>query len=109
MKQIYNRTIEDVAQEFGTDISKGLPAEEIASRIEKYGKNTLVQKKNKSFFVMFISQFKSFMIILLIIAAIISGVMGVRTGEGLLDTYVIMGILLLNAIIGAYQEFQAQK
>ena len=109
MKQIYNRTIEDVAREFGTDVSRGLPVEEIASRIEKYGRNTLVQKKNKSFFVMFISQFKSFMIILLIIAAIISGVMGVRTGEGLLDTYVIMGILLLNAIIGAYQEFQAQK
>ena len=35
--------------------------------------------------------------------------MGVRTGEGLLDTYIIMGILLLNAFIGAYQEFQAQK
>lgn len=109
MKQFYNRQAEEVAAELGTDISKGLPSAEIGARQEKYGKNTLVQKKNKSFFVMFISQFKSFMIILLIIAAIISGVMGVRTGEGLLDTYVIMGILLLNAIIGAYQEYQAQK
>ena len=109
MKEFYNRTIQDVAGEFSTDASRGLSSQEIASRIEKYGKNTLVQKKNKSFFVMFVSQFKSFMIILLIIAAIISGVMGVKTGEGLLDTYVIMGILLLNAIIGAYQEYQAQK
>ena len=108
-KGFYNRTIQDVAGEFSTDASRGLSSQEIASRIEKYGKNTLVQKKNKSFFVMFVSQFKSFMIILLIIAAIISGVMGVKTGEGLLDTYVIMGILLLNAIIGAYQEYQAQK
>ena len=109
MKQFYNRTVEDVARELGTDASRGLASSEIAPRIGKYGKNTLVQKKNKSFFVMFISQFKSFMIILLIIAAVISGVMGVKTGEGLLDTYVIMGILLLNAIIGAYQEYQAQK
>ena len=111
MKNYYNSTVEEVAKEFGTDAHKGLSKDEIASRTEKYGKNTLVQKKNRTFFVMFLSQFKSFMIILLIIAAIISGVMGmtVNKGEGLLDTYIIMGILLVNAFIGAYQEYKAQK
>lgn len=109
MEQFYNKPIEDVAREMGTDPEKGLKGGEIASRIEKYGKNTLVQKKNKPFMLMFIEQFKSFMIILLIIAAAISGYMGWKTEEGLLDTYIIMGILLLNAIIGAYQEFKAQK
>ena len=109
MEQFYNKSIEDVAREMGSDPEKGLKGEEIASRIEKYGKNTLVQKKNKPFMLMFIEQFKSFMIILLIIAAAISGYMGWKTEEGLLDTYIIMGILLLNAIIGAYQEFKAQK
>ena len=109
MKQFYSSSIEDVSREFGSDAARGLRKDEIASRIEKYGKNTLVQKKNRSFIAMFIAQFKSFMIILLIIAAIISGIMGVKTGEGLLDTYIIMGILLLNAFIGAYQEFKAQK
>ena len=93
----------------GTDPVHGLKTNEIGARQEKYGKNTLVQKKNRSFAAMFISQFKSFMIILLIIAAVISGIMGIKTGEGLLDTYIIMGILLLNAFIGAYQEFKAQK
>ena len=93
----------------GTDPVHGLKTNEIGARQEKYGKNTLVQKKNRSFISMFFSQFKSFMIILLIIAAIISGIMGIKTGEGLLDTYIIMGILLLNAFIGAYQEFKAQK
>ena len=92
-----------------TDAGRGLDPDGIAARIEKYGKNTLVQKKGRPFIVMFLEQFKSFLIILLIIAAVISGVMGVRTGEGLLDTYIIMGILLLNAFIGAYQEYQAQK
>ena len=109
MEQFYNKPIEDVAREMGSDPEKGLKGGEIASRIEKYGKNTLVQKKNKPFMLMFIEQFKSFMIILLIIAAAISGYMGWKTEEGLLDTYIIMGILLLNAIIGAYQEFKAQK
>ena len=104
MKQFYNSTVKEVARELGTDVSKGLKKDEIESRIGKYGKNMLVQKKNRSFFSMFIAQFKSFMIILLIIAAIISGIMGEW-----LDTYIIMGILLLNAFIGAYQEFKAQK
>ena len=109
MKNFYSRPADEVSKEMGTDTAKGLKSEEIASRLEKYGKNTLVQKKNRSFISMFFSQFKSFMIILLIIAAIISGIMGIKTGEGLLDTYIIMGILLLNAFIGAYQEFKAQK
>ena len=109
MTPFYNQSVEEVAQGLETDPSSGLKPEEIQKRIEKYGKNTLVQKKNRSFLAMFISQFKSFMIILLIIAAVISGVMGIKTGEGLLDTYIIMGILLLNAFIGAYQEMKAQK
>lgn len=109
MSQFYNRSVSDVAKSFGTSGTDGLRKEEIPALLGKYGKNTLVQKKGKSFFVMFLSQFKSFMILLLIIAAVISGVMGVRTGEGLLDTYIIMGILLVNAFIGAFQEFRAQK
>lgn len=109
MTPFYNQSIEEVAQGLETDPSSGLKPEEIQKRIEKYGKNSLVQKKNRSFLAMFISQFKSFLIILLIIAAVISGIMGIKTGEGLLDTYIIIGILLLNAFIGAYQELKAQK
>ena len=109
MEKFYSSSVEEVSRKLGTDTARGLGKDEIASRMEKYGKNTLVQKKNRSFFVMFISQFKSFMIILLIIAAIISGVMSKMTDESLIDTYIIAGILLLNAFIGAYQEFKAQK
>ncbi len=109
MIQFFNRSVEETASELKTSLYKGLSKDEIPARLEKYGPNALVQKKGRSFIVMFLSQFKSFMIVLLIIAAIISGVMGVRNGEGLLDTYIIMGILLLNAFIGAYQELKAQK
>ena len=111
MEKFYSRSIEDITREMETDTVRGLKKDEIGARTEKYGKNTLVQKKRRSFFSMFVSQFKSFMIILLIIAAVISAVMGYMTeeGDGLLDTYIILGILLLNAFIGAYQEFKAQK
>lgn len=57
---------------------------------------------------MFISQFKSFMILILIVAALISGVLGILHNEGLLDTLVILGIVILNAIIGTVQEKKAQ-
>lgn len=109
MSKYYNDSVEDVVKSFETDDRKGLKSGEIPLRIEKYGRNALIQKKGRSFFVMFVSQFKSFMIILLIIAAVISGVMGVRAGEGMLDAYIIMSILLVNAFIGAYQEYKAQK
>ncbi len=109
MKEFYSKTVEEVKQEFRTDTTSGLNSSEIESRLSEYGPNTLVQKKNTPFIVLFISQFKSFLILLLIIAAIISGVMGMKTGDGLLDTYIIAAILLINAFIGAYQEMQAQK
>jgi Ca2+-transporting ATPase len=57
---------------------------------------------------MFLEQFRSFMIIVLLVAAAVSGVVGVMEGEGLLDTYIIMGILIVNALIGAVQEKRAE-
>lgn len=58
---------------------------------------------------MFFEEFKSFMIIILLIAAIVSGFIGIINGEGLLDTYIILGILILNALIGAIQEKKAES
>src|SRR5690606_38300152 len=55
-----------------------------------------------------LEQFRSFMIIVLLVAAAVSGVVGVMEGEGLLDTYIIMGILIVNALIGAVQEKRAE-
>ncbi|MDZ7635341.1 MAG: HAD-IC family P-type ATPase [Bacteroidales bacterium] len=62
----------------------------------------------KSILIMFFAQFKSFMIIILLIAAAISGVVGIMEGEGLLDTFIILGILVVNALIGAIQEKKAE-
>ena len=108
MAQFYNQGIQEVISHLRTSENEGLTTDEIKRRLEEHGYNQLESKKKKSFFRMFIEQFKSFMIIILLIAAAISGVVGVMEGEGLLDTFVILGILLVNALIGASQEKRAE-
>jgi Ca2+-transporting ATPase len=109
MTQFYNQSINEILARFKTDATTGLTSEEVKRRLEEYGYNQLTSKHKKSFLQMFIAQFKSFMIIILLIAAAISGVVGVMEGEGLLDTFVILGILILNAFVGAFQERKAES
>jgi Ca2+-transporting ATPase len=109
MAQFYNQEISEIFTSFKTAQTKGLSSEEASRRIEEYGYNQLTSKRKKSFVQVFIAQFKSFMIIILLIAAAISGVVGVMEGEGLLDTFVILGILILNALVGTFQEQKAES
>jgi Ca2+-transporting ATPase len=109
MANFYNRSIDDILASLKSSATSGLTREEATRRLEEYGYNLLTTKRKKTFFQMFLAQFKSFMIIVLLIAAIISGVVGVYEGEGLLDTFVILGILLVNALIGAIQERKAES
>ncbi len=108
MTNFYNQDIHELTSQLKTSETAGLTTEETKRRLEEFGYNQLVSKKKKSFFQMFMAQFKSFMIIILLIAAVVSGVVGVMEDEGLLDTFVILGILLLNALIGATQEKKAE-
>jgi len=105
----YNKSAEEVQKSLNVDPLKGLSTDEVNKRIGEYGYNQLVSKARKSFMKMFIDQFKSFMIVILLVAAIISGITGVMEGEGLMDTFVILGILLVNALIGATQERKAEN
>ncbi len=109
MNHFYNIGINEVLTQYKTSKTSGLTEEEVKRRLEEYGYNQLDTKQKKSFFRRFIAQFKSFMIIILLIAAAISGVIGIMKGEGLLDTFVILGILILNAFVGAFQERKAES
>lgn len=108
-KKWFNKTIEETAQELETDINTGLKSDAIEKRYEKYGFNELKAKKKKSTFVKFLEQFKDFMIVILIIAAIVSGIVGIQEGEGITDTIIILIVVILNAIIGVAQENKAEK
>ena len=92
-----------------TDLSKGLNEEEVRVRQERDGLNEFAKKKHTTLWQKFISQFKSFMIIVLLVAAAISGVTGYMNGEGITDALIILVILIANAIIGVFQESKAEK
>lgn len=108
MANFYNVGINDVRDQLKTSETAGLSSEEAKRRLEEYGNNILKEKPRKKFITMFFEQFKSVMVAILLVAAIISGVVGVMEGEGLLDSIVILGILIVNALIGATQEKKAE-
>lgn len=105
----FNKSVEETEKAFETNIETGLTDEQVKQSREKYGKNELKAKKKKSLFVKFLEQFKDFMIIVLIISAIVSGIVGVAEGEGITDTIIILIVVIVNAIIGVAQENKAEK
>ena len=105
----YNQTIESVAKDLSTSLKDGLTPAEANKRLEEFGHNEFLKKKGRSLLAKFIDQFKSFMILILILAAAISGIAGYMHGEGFTDTIIILAIVLLNAVIGLAQERKAEK
>lgn len=102
--------IDEVEKKLRTNIKKGLTNEEVLRRKEKYGNNELVEKKKTSILVKFFNQFKDFMIIILIVAAIISaGLSYVEGTNEYIDSAIIIVIVVLNAIMGVIQESKAEK
>ena len=108
-KSRFNKTSQEVEQELKTDYQKGLSNSQVQENIKKYGLNELQEKKKDSLLKKFLEQFKDFSIIVLIIAAIVSGVVGVAQGEGFTDTIIILIVVILNAVIGVAQESKAEK
>ena len=108
-KNWFNKEIKDVETELKTDLENGLSSKQVEENKAKYGENELQEKKKEPLIKKFIAQFKDFSIIVLIIAAIVSGVVGVAQGEGFTDTIIILIVVLLNAVIGVAQESKAEK
>lgn len=107
--KFYQTSIKEVVDYFQSKTNEGLTQEEANKRLARDGYNEFEKSKKKSFLEKFIAQFKSFMIIVLIVAAIISGVTGVLNGEGITDAIIILSIIIVNALIGVFQESKAEK
>jgi Ca2+-transporting ATPase len=84
--------------------AKGLSSEEARRRLERYGPNELLEKQHKPLWMMFLDQFRDFMILVLIAAAVVAGFIGEPS-----DTIAIVVIVLLNAVLGFVQEYRAEK
>ncbi len=94
----------DLITEFQTDLERGLSDSTAEEKIKKYGNNILPEAKPASWLVLFLKQFSSFIVWLLIAAAIVSGLL-----EEWIDSMAIAVIIVLNGIIGFIQELNAQK
>lgn len=99
---MFNKNKVNVLSELQSNVKEGLTNSEVKIRSKKYGDNRLEEGKQKSFFKLFIEQFKNILILILILAAIISISVGEET-EGI----VILLIILINSFIGAKQEKSA--
>lgn len=100
---MYQRTPDKCLAELGSGL-EGLTTSEVRKRQNKFGKNELIQKTKKPGWKLFLAQFKDFMIMILLLSAMISGLLGSIT-----DSIVILFIVLANAVIGFIQEYKAGK
>ena len=104
-RNFYNQKIEDVAQELETSSSQGLSVNQIEELRTKYGTNSLTSKKKISIWQRFLAQFKDFMIIVLIVAALLSGFVA----QEWTDAAIIMIVVILNAVLGVFQETRSEE
>ncbi|GAA0881137.1 cation-translocating P-type ATPase [Algoriphagus jejuensis] len=99
----YQQPISELFREFKSQ-KTGLTTYEAEKRIVEFGANALQEKKKKPIWLVFLAQFKDFMILILAAAAVVSGIVGDLT-----DTIIILVIIVLNAVLGFVQEYRAEK
>ncbi|MFR5874924.1 MAG: cation-translocating P-type ATPase [Eubacterium sp.] len=106
----YLKTVDEVLSANNSD-AQGLSSSEADSRLEKNGKNKLAEGKKDSLIKRFLSQLADPMIIILIVAAVVSAVTAAvgGDGEGYADVIIILFVVIVNAVLGVYQESKAEK
>lgn len=103
MKNYFSKSKEEVLQELQVT-ENGLNSQEVKERVKKYGKNQLNEEEKISTLAVFLSQFKDFLVIILIIASIISAISG-----NIESTIVILVVIVINAILGTVQHIKAEE
>jgi len=96
--------VNQVLKELSTDIHRGLTEDEVKKRLEKYGYNELKKEEKISPFIIFLNQFKNILIIILLIATLLSAVVG-----EMLDAVLILVIVVFCALLGFIQEYRAER
>ena len=89
--------------------TEGLSTQEAAQRLEKHGPNKLAEGKKTTLMQRFLSQLADPMIIVLLVAAVLSAITSIYSGEGLTDVFIILAVVILNAVMGVVQESKAEE
>lgn len=103
----YLSSYEEVLKQQQTT-AEGLSSPEAGSRLAKYGKNELEKGKKESLLKRFLKELSDPMIIILIVAAVISGITAFYEGESFADVIIIMAVVVINAVLGVFQESKAE-
>ena len=102
--------LDSVRRKLNTNLKMGLTNEEVEKREKEYGKNQLKGKKKEPLWLKLLKQFNDFMIIILILASIVSAIVARIDGSNdYMDSIIIIGIVVFNAIMGLVQEAKAEK
>ncbi|MBP8303459.1 MAG: hypothetical protein KBE04_04955, partial [Phycisphaerae bacterium] len=111
MKEPWHLSVDDLARSLQTHPSEGLTSQEVQTRLQQYGPNQLRGTPGRSPLSIFLSQFKSFIVWVLVGAAVVSGFMAAVSGsrEEWVDSLAIVAIVILNAVLGFLQEYRAEK
>ncbi len=104
VKESHCLPVEHLTSELETHLEKGLTQEEAQSRLQKHGPNELTERPRPGFLWMLLAQFNNFLVIILIIAAVVSLLLG-----EIIDATAIMIIVALNAVVGVVQESKAEQ
>ena len=107
MKPDYLQTTEEVLSTQGSS-SRGLTGEEAAARLSKHGPNRLQEAKKITNFQRFVQQLKDPMLLILLAAAAVSAVTSILSHESLTEVFIILVVVLLNAVLGVVQESKAE-
>ena len=108
MKKTYTQSVEDVLQDLGVG-AEGLSTAQAEERLEKYGPNKLKEAEKPTLLQRFLEQLKDPMLIILLIAAGVSALTGMLSGENeWAEVIIILAVVLLNAILGVIQESKAE-
>ena len=108
MEKEYNRSPQEVLEEFGS-CPTGLTEAEAAERLAKHGPNKLKEAEKPSLLQRFLAQLKDPMLLILMAAAAVSAVTNALSGESFTEVFIILVVVLLNAVLGVVQESKAEK
>ncbi len=100
----HSRPVQEVAEALGTDPATGLTSAEAEARLAQYGPNELAERPRPGFWQLLLGQFQSFVVIILIVSAVVSILLGEMIEAG-----AIMAIVVLNAVLGVVQESKAEE